>query len=211
MWAITNTKCRKDEYEQESGQMLVNKRKFFYHLQLSAWMNSAKQRKFYRKFLLGDKDMFRFAWHALQTPYGKPSKWVKTIGMLHGDTYCGHSFAQHHPDLSNGSIAFVHAGLTKLMPKDFLVWQREADSGIFQSYQAAEKDEDPASIQSVDLKIDELKYWTGKPESVKFVQCNEMYGLKSASLNDILPNFNSFFDEIGGYTMLEDFFGGKES
>ena len=173
-------------------------------------MNAATQREYYQKFLLGDKDLFRFAWHALQTPFGKPAKWVKTIGMLHGDMFCGHSFAQHHPDSWNGSIAFVHAGLTKLMPKEFLIWQRETNDGIFQSYQATDKDEDPAAIQSIGLKIDELKYWATKPKSIKFVQCNEMYGLKSAPINDVLPNFDSFFTEIGGYTMLQDYFGGKE-
>lgn len=37
IWPITNTKCRMDEYEQESGQLLVDKRKFWYHLQLSLY------------------------------------------------------------------------------------------------------------------------------------------------------------------------------
>lgn len=37
IWPITNTKCRMDEYEQESGQLLIDKRKFWYHLQLSLY------------------------------------------------------------------------------------------------------------------------------------------------------------------------------
>jgi alpha 1,2-mannosyltransferase len=40
MWAITNTPCRMDEYEQESGQLIIDKRKYFYHLQLAVWFNN---------------------------------------------------------------------------------------------------------------------------------------------------------------------------
>ncbi|THX02641.1 hypothetical protein D6D17_06071 [Aureobasidium pullulans] len=39
-WAIFNTPCRRDEYEFETGQLLVDKRRYFYHLQLAAWMNT---------------------------------------------------------------------------------------------------------------------------------------------------------------------------
>lgn len=74
-WAITNTQCRMDEYEQESGQLLIDKRKYFYHLQLAAWFNNV-QTSYYMEFLLGDKDLFRFAWHALKTKYGFPPKWI---------------------------------------------------------------------------------------------------------------------------------------
>lgn len=75
MWAITNTPCRMDEYEQESGQVIIDKRKFFYHLQLAAWFNNVHG-IYYNEFLLGDKDLFRFAWHALKTKYGHPAKWL---------------------------------------------------------------------------------------------------------------------------------------
>ena len=75
IWAITNTQCRMNEYEQESGQLIIDKRRFFYHLQLAAWFNNVHT-GYYNEFLLGDKDMFRFAWHALKTKYGFPPKWV---------------------------------------------------------------------------------------------------------------------------------------
>ena len=68
MWAITNTACRKDEYEQESGQMIVDKRRFFYHLQLAAWFNNVHA-DYYNEFLLGDKDMFRFSFHAFKNRF----------------------------------------------------------------------------------------------------------------------------------------------
>src|SRR5215469_16355616 len=59
-WPITNTKCSVTEYEQESGQLIVDKRKYFYHIQLAAWMNN-NAGAYYNQFLLGDKDTFRFA------------------------------------------------------------------------------------------------------------------------------------------------------
>lgn len=55
MWAITRTFCKTDEYEQESGQLVVDKRRFFYHLQLAAWFN---EQTYYRSLVLGDKDMY---------------------------------------------------------------------------------------------------------------------------------------------------------
>ena len=103
-----------DEYEQESGQLLVDKRRFFYHLQLAAWFDNEHSRnEYYRQILLGDKDLFRFAWHALQTQYGTPAKWLTSVGTFYEDGYyCGHSFAQHHPD--DGRVAFMHGGLVKV-------------------------------------------------------------------------------------------------
>ena len=55
VWSITNTRCRTDEYEQESGQLVVDKNRFFYHLQLAAWFNN-EQGEYYNQYLLGDKD-----------------------------------------------------------------------------------------------------------------------------------------------------------
>lgn len=78
MWSITNTPCRMDEYEMESGQLIVDKRKFWYHLQLAAWMN---HQEWYDTVILGDKDKFRFAWYALKTRYGRPRKWLASVGF----------------------------------------------------------------------------------------------------------------------------------
>lgn len=60
-WAATNAACRRDDYELESGQLLVDKRRFFYHLQLADWFIAQPA---FARLLLGDKDTFRFAWAA---------------------------------------------------------------------------------------------------------------------------------------------------
>lgn len=118
-YAATNTPCRRDDYELESGQLLVDKRRFFYHLQLSDWFMAQPA---FARLLLGDKDTFRFAWAALQTRHGRPRKWVTSVGAMlprpADDAaaapvfdYCGHSFAQHHPDTDD--VAFMHSGALK--------------------------------------------------------------------------------------------------
>ena len=49
MWSITNTPCRMNEWEQESGQIIIDKRRYWYHMQLAAWFNS---QEYYNGFLL---------------------------------------------------------------------------------------------------------------------------------------------------------------
>ena len=205
MWAITNTVCRMDEYEQESGQLLVDKRRFFYHLQLAAWFIN-KQAPYYNRFLLGDKDMFRFTWHALKTKYGRPSTWVTSVGTLSGadDYYCGHTFAQHHP---NGSVAFLHGGFLKMMAKPVMEWQRNARGGIFQAYKRSDNDTDPYATENVYMKFDTADYL---PESKRPANltlgglCTEFGQVTPRPFEELVPGFEKTFEEIGGYWRLDD-------
>lgn len=200
IWAITNTKCRMAEYEQESGQLIVNKHKFFYHLQLAGWFNNDNS-DYYNQFLLGDKDMFRFAWHALQTKYGFPPKWLTSVGTLSDGFYCGHSFAQHHP---NGSVAFLHGGLVKTMAKEVIRWQRESQRGIFQVYKRSKYDEEHSISVDVGIKWDMAEYLPNKPEGIRVAMCTDLRQVSSRPLDEIIPGFEKTFEEIGGYWILED-------
>lgn len=172
-WAITNTPCRRDEYEFESGQVIVDKRRYFYHLQLAAWWN---EQRFWNDILLGDKDTFRFAWHALKTDFGTPKKWITSVGFVaeqgvvggeEGDTregYCGHTFAQHHPDFSSADvsnsqkksgIAFFHGGTLKSLSAPLMTRLMENRGGIFTHYKRSPVDEDWSEIE-YDVG---LRYW----------------------------------------------------
>ena len=173
-WAITNFPCRRDEYEFESGQVVVDKRRMFYHLQLAAWWN---EQSYYNDILLGDKDTFRYAWHALRTKYGTPKKWITSVGFVadqlvddedpYGETrqgYCGHTFAQHHPDftetdLSNpegeSGIAFFHGGTLKSISAPLMTRLRENKGGIFTHYKRSTFDEDWSGIE---YNVG-LRYW----------------------------------------------------
>ncbi|KAK1716117.1 LOW QUALITY PROTEIN: family 71 glycosyltransferase [Colletotrichum acutatum] len=174
-WAIFNTPCKMAEHEQESGQLL----RFWYHLQLASWLNN-EQGKYYNEMLLGDKDMFRFAWHALRTTFGKPKKWVTSNDGF----YCGHSFAQHHPD--DGRIAFLHGGLVKTAPLEVMRWNRDR----------APSEESPEVNVNVAIKWDGATYMPQHSE--KF--CTDMFDVQARDLNEILPGT---FREIGGYWQLD--------
>ena len=140
-WAIFNTPCRRDEYEFETGQLLVDKRRYFYHLQLAAWMNT---QDYWRETLLGDKDLFRYAWHGLKTKYGTPTKWLTSVGFVVEQSdevegnkmvYCGHTFGQANPDHKDGDqgsgIAFLHGGALKTFSGPLLARLRKSNGGIF--------------------------------------------------------------------------------
>lgn len=196
-WAIFNTKCRMDEYEQESGQLLVDKTRFWYHLQLAAWMNN-DQGIYYGDFLLGDKDTFRFAWHALKTSYGKPKNWLTSVGTFNDGVYCGHSFAQHHPDDSR--IAFMHGGLLKTVDLEVMRWNRDVHGGYFRHYKRAPSDQDAATNVHVGITFDPAVY-VGR--EVRPAMCTDMFDVEARDLDEILPGFEQIFQDLGGYWMLD--------
>ncbi|KAI9660533.1 MAG: hypothetical protein M1821_009884 [Bathelium mastoideum] len=200
MWAITNTQCRVNEYEQESGQLIVDKRRFFYHLQLAAWFNN-QHADYYNQFMLGDKDLFRFAWHALKTNYGSPSKWLTSVGTLTDGYYCGHTFAQHHPD---GRVAFMHGGLIKTMTKQVMQWQRESRGGIFQAYKRSDFEEQHIINVNVSIKWDLGEYLPNRPLDLASAGCTDFHDVIARPLDEILPGFEQTFEDIGGYWMLDE-------
>ncbi|KAF2157339.1 glycosyltransferase family 71 protein [Myriangium duriaei CBS 260.36] len=214
MWSITNTPCKMNEYENESGQLMVNKKKFFYHLQLAAWYNNI-QGEYYNGFLLGDKDLFRFAWHALKTEYGRPSRWVTSVGTnVPSDPndpksehyYCGHTFAQHHPD-TNGSIAFYHGGLLKQIAPETLKWHIAERGGIYQTYKRIHNDEDPFAFTNVGIKFDGGGYlpqrWRPeKGKDLKMGFCTDYYDVQPRPLEELDPEFQYAFRILRGYWIV---------
>jgi len=204
-WAITNTPCRMNEYEQESGQMMVDKRRYWYHLQLAAWMNhpDSGQGKYYNEFLLGDKDMFRFAWHALKTKYGRPHKWLTSVGTLNDGFYCGHSFAQHHPDAGDGRVAFLHGGLVKSVTREVMRWNKEERGGYFRHYKRAPSDEDPAENVHVEIIWDGADYKPKHQADFRAAMCTDMRDVKVGNLNEIIPGWEREYEALGGYWMLD--------
>lgn len=89
-------------WEQESGQLLLNKKQSWAPLHVCVHMNSA----FYMELLNGDKDTFRFAWLAADAPFFMVPTWPATVGTaVNGTRFCGHTMLQHDLD---GRPLFVH-------------------------------------------------------------------------------------------------------
>lgn len=124
-----------------------------------------------------------------------------SVGTLSPDNYyCGHSFAQHHP---NGSVAFIHGGLLKTIPKELMAWQRTR-GGIFQAYKQSVVDERHNLIEKVGIKLDGVEYMPNKPDGMKAEMCTDMQDISPRKLEEIVPGFQETFEEIGGYWMLEE-------
>lgn len=93
-------------WEQESGQLLINKQRAWAAINLCVHLNT----DFYMKLLNGDKDTFRFSWMASETVYFMVKYWPVAVGTLkeiHSNAtgFCSHTMLQH--DLV-GNPLFVH-------------------------------------------------------------------------------------------------------
>lgn len=203
VWALTNTECNINEYEQESGQLVVDKRRFFYHLQLAAWMN---HQPYWNEFLLGDKDMFRFAWHALKTKYGQPRQWLTSVGIMQDDgMYCGHSFGQYHPD---GSLAFLHGGTLKSMEATVIKHWSE-NGGLFRNFKKSTAETNHTLIVPVGIRFRSGANIPGL-EGTRIWSCTDMYKVEASDFNELVPNFDSRFKSAGGFWMLDKLIDSNE-
>ncbi|MEX0641254.1 MAG: hypothetical protein WD468_01060 [Pirellulales bacterium] len=75
-WQIFDVPYR-DEKEQESGQILINKRRSWTALRLCNWYNEHSD--FFYKHVYGDKDTFRLAWHRASRQYAMPTRGPEPI------------------------------------------------------------------------------------------------------------------------------------
>ncbi|GAA5958578.1 hypothetical protein JCM3765_006679 [Sporobolomyces pararoseus] len=114
IWATIGVPCR-DEWEQEAGQILIDKKYHLDALLLADWMMDTTRFKYWFNFSDGDKDMFRFAFLALRKRWGVPGRYV-SVGALPSNTlsgFCGTTMQQND---HFGRPIFVHANLLKQIP-----------------------------------------------------------------------------------------------
>ncbi|MGN8056100.1 hypothetical protein ACTJKN_07500 [Pedobacter sp. 22163] len=111
-----------DSYEQDSGQLLINKEKSWDQLQLCLYFNIRHHD--YYNFIYGDKDTFRFAWLAMGKPVSMIEKEVGSCGYTDQDTgaFNGITMVQHDP---SGEIIFLHRNLLKwdITEREEHVWE----------------------------------------------------------------------------------------
>jgi alpha 1,2-mannosyltransferase len=94
IWEICRI-ARRNEREFESGQLLVDKRRCWQELMLALYMN--EHSRFFYRYLYGDKDTFRFAWHKRNRTFAIPSAAVQNplTGSMFQPGLHGHRLFQH--------------------------------------------------------------------------------------------------------------------
>ncbi|GMF20800.1 unnamed protein product [Phytophthora fragariaefolia] len=104
-----------DMFEQESGQVLVDRRRHAAPLELVSFYGFHEPSYFSRmKLAWGDKDMFRFAWLKLNVPFHMIQSPPSVAGRMFGTSFCGMTMVQHDTD---GEILFLHRNQMKLTGK----------------------------------------------------------------------------------------------
>lgn len=108
MWDIVNVPYRKTK-EQESGQILIDKKRCWKSLNLASYFN--KEAQVYYKILLGDKDTFRFSWLALGKPFFMIQKEPSSCGYVNNNNqFMGNTMLQYD---ENYNPFFLHRNLLK--------------------------------------------------------------------------------------------------
>jgi hypothetical protein len=126
IWQIVDTPIV-DEWENESGQILLNKEKRWQVLLLANHFN--RDGDFYFQLLNGDKDTLRFASKALRQEYFMVPTFLTAGGLIWQDRFCGHTMVQYdHLD----EVMFIHANLIKEFTHDEL--SPDHEEGVFRIY-----------------------------------------------------------------------------
>ncbi|KAG6612084.1 Pantothenate synthetase [Phytophthora cinnamomi] len=100
-------------FEQESGQLLVDRRQHAAALELVNFYTFHRPNHFDKlKLAHGDKDLFRFAWLKLGAPFHMIESPPAVAGKVVNDSFCGMTMVQHDPQ---GEVLFLHRNSHKLM------------------------------------------------------------------------------------------------
>jgi len=99
-------------FEQESGQLLIDRRRHTASLEL-VFFYAFHQPNHFKKFSLvhGDKDLFRLAWMKLDVPFHMILYPPAVAGKVINESFCGMTMVQHD---TQGEILFLHRNSNKL-------------------------------------------------------------------------------------------------
>ncbi len=149
MWAILGIRCR-NEWEMETGQMLIDKRRHLDVFILVRYM--LEHHDYFFWFSDGDKDIFRWAMLALRKRWGIPGRWVGAAGFPSGTAsgdFCAHTMLQHD---AWGQPLFVHYNLLKQIPSGIgrgYSWGRTKHMPLFDH-------NPPTEAQAIDGDLEEI-------------------------------------------------------
>lgn len=101
-----------DMFEQESGQLLIDRRKHAAPLELVRFFTFHQPNPIEQlKLLWGDKDLFRLAWIKLNVPFFMIQTPPAVAGTVNGTSFCGMTMVQHD---AQGEVLFLHRNAKKL-------------------------------------------------------------------------------------------------
>ncbi|KAL4106660.1 hypothetical protein PRIC1_004707 [Phytophthora ramorum] len=114
LWELVDTPYV-DMFEQESGQLLVDRSRHAAPLEL-VYFYAFHAPNFFAKLevVYGDKDLFRLAWMKLEAPFHMIETVPAMAGRAINGSFCGMTMVQHDAD---GEVLFLHRNQHKLMDK----------------------------------------------------------------------------------------------
>ncbi|KAL0079295.1 mannosyltransferase putative-domain-containing protein [Phycomyces blakesleeanus] len=136
IFPILNIPC-KDEWEQESGQIVINKAKAWLPLQLSWYMQN--NHEIYFQLLNGDKDTFQYAWKALDAPFYMVPTFLGMGGGMVDGRFCGHTMLQYYPDGDEDKLLFIHANMMKVTDKSRFMQKNRIGQEVERPWQLAKR------------------------------------------------------------------------
>ncbi|CAI5740554.1 unnamed protein product [Hyaloperonospora brassicae] len=102
-----------DMFEQESGQILIDRRRHAEALELVKFYTFYQPSYFDQmKLVHGDKDLFRLAWLKLDASFHMIKTPPAIAGKIVNGTFCGLTMVQHD---AQGNVLFLHRNSHKLM------------------------------------------------------------------------------------------------
>ena len=180
---ILNVTCYHEQYQQESGQLLVDRSIHWESLKLSYYINENSD--LYYRFFLGDKESFHLAWKALNSPFYFIHKWLSPVGFMESNgRFCGHAMLQYD---YNHQPLFLHANLLKSFEKSTFLNNKYWTH--IQRY--------VADIDNPDLEATVI----GRENDQKglcVVLHKEELSSVIESFEQLVPDFNKIFSKFGG-------------
>ncbi|KAJ8557006.1 hypothetical protein ON010_g8961 [Phytophthora cinnamomi] len=125
-----------DMFEQESGQLLIDRRRAAVALKVLQFLALRTPNHFQQlKLVHGDKDLFRLAWLKTGTSFHMIGTPAAAAGMLKGREFCGITMAQHD---SEGEVLFLHHNGKKVFGDETRTWTH-LQSFVFPEHLALQK------------------------------------------------------------------------
>ncbi|TCD01256.1 alpha-mannosyltransferase [Pedobacter psychroterrae] len=140
IWQIVDN-YQYNDFEQESGQIMINKEICWKELNLTIYMN--KEKRIFYQLLLGDKDTFKFSWNFLKSKFQMIGFDAGSCGFICSkEGFIGKTMTQHDP---NGNLLFLHRNLGKWNVNDSsqIIWKfllNFQDSSLDRKYFLCEND-----------------------------------------------------------------------